>query len=141
MKFVYCLLVSLLISTAALAKEELPELKVHKQSDVAYISGGADPLERKAMHRLSGRYWMQFSISAGEDAVNVTGVKVTLRDIRGVALMETTSEGPLFFMTPPQGGRYTVEFVHDGETISHTMDLVGRRYIQMEIRFKQAGAQ
>jgi hypothetical protein len=135
MKAVLTLLACLLLAPPVLAREELPEMKIHRQSGVTYITGGNTPQELKAMRKVSGHYWLQFSIGQGEEGAPVQAVRVVMRDIRGVALVEAEAEGPLFFMTPYQGGRYTLEFTHGGQTISHTMDLVGRRYVQMEIRF------
>jgi len=37
----------------AIAKEELPPVKVHHEAGVDYVYGGMDPLERKAMARIA----------------------------------------------------------------------------------------
>jgi len=40
------------------------------------------------------------------EATDISGVKVTLTDLSGNALIEAVSEGPYFYMNPPAGGRF-----------------------------------
>ncbi|HTT36312.1 MAG TPA: hypothetical protein VMH32_01435 [Burkholderiales bacterium] len=116
------------------AREELPQIKVHSQMGVPYVSGGADDLNRKALRRISDQYPLQLVFSKEGSDAPVTGVKVTLRDIKGNPIVEAVSEGPLFFLNPP-GGRWTIEAELDGQVLTHTVDLMGRQYQQVKLKF------
>ena len=48
------------------------------------------------------------------------------------------SEGPAFYFNPPSG-RWTIDAEYNGETVSKTVDLIGRRYIVLEFDFKGSG--
>jgi hypothetical protein len=94
-----------------------------------------DEPQRKAMVKVAAKYPIQliFEVHGGVDGVS--GVKVTLRDIKGDAILEAVSEGPYFYINPPAGGRYTIEAEFDGEKQSTTKDLVGRRYLILDFKF------
>jgi hypothetical protein len=125
-------------STGAFADDEpLPEVKVRKQSDIPFVSGGIGELGRKAMTKVANKYPMQLVFTVEGGAPDVKGVKVTVRDIKGTKQIEAVSEGPLFYFNPPSG-RWTMDAEYDGETVSRTVDLIGRRYILLEFHFKGA---
>jgi hypothetical protein len=65
----------------------------------------------------------------------IQGVKVTVRDIKGAPLIEAVADGPYFFFNPPSG-RWTMDAEYAGEVVSRTVDLIGRRYILLEFKFK-----
>lgn len=122
------------VSMARAADEDLPPVVEKKQSGFKYVSGGVGELGRKAMTKIANKFPMQlyFSVPGQTDPA---GVKVTVRDRMLKKQIEATSEGPLFFFTP-DSGRWTVDAEYDGETISKTVDLIGRRYILLEYHFK-----
>lgn len=124
-------------AAGALAAEQKPyaEIRAHKQSGIDYVSGGMTDDERKEMRRISNKYPMQLVFIAGENTEPLEGVKVTVKDIKGSPLIEAMANGPYFFFNPPSG-RWTVDAEHDGEVVSRTVDLVGRRYILLEFKFK-----
>jgi hypothetical protein len=57
-----------------------------------------------------------------------------VKDISGSVLVEAISKGPLFFVDVI-GGRYTVEAEYNGELLTETKDLTGRRYLRLRFRF------
>ena len=99
------------------------------------MSGGVDEPHRKAMFKVAPKYPIQLIFEVRGEVDGVTGVKVTLRDIGGNAILEAVSEGPYFYINPPAGGRYTIEAEFNGEKQSMTKDLVGRRYLILEYKF------
>ena len=109
--------------------------KVHKQGGSTYVSGGGDAAHRKAMFTVAPKYPIQLIFEVHGEVDGVKGVKVTLRDIKGDAILEAVSEGPYFYINPPAGGRYTIEAEINGEKQSMTKDLVGRRYLILEYKF------
>ncbi|HWH49664.1 MAG TPA: hypothetical protein VN664_17845, partial [Burkholderiales bacterium] len=100
-----------------------------------YLSGGVDEPRRKAMVKVAPKYPIQLIFEVGGEVNGVTGVKVTLRDLNGDAILEAVSEGPFFYINPPSGGRYTIEAEFNGEKQSMTKDLVGRRYLILDFKF------
>ena len=113
----------------------LADIPIHKQSGIAYVSGGVTDLERQEMRRIANRYPMQLVLVVAGAPPEVRGVKITVRNIKGEKEIEAVSDGPLFYFNPPSG-RWTMEAEYDGEKISRTVDLVGRRYIVLEFKFK-----
>lgn len=121
------------------AQPETPApLEVHKQSGIAYVSGGTTEDERQELRRIANRYPMQLRFVVADDPASGGGVRVTVKDLRGDKVIEAVSEGPAFYFNPPSG-RWTIDAEYAGETVSKTVDLVGRRYILLEFPFKGGG--
>jgi hypothetical protein len=137
MKKVHYVVAGLLLALGAppLHADEVEPPKVHKQGSSTYVSGGVDEPQRKAMFKVAPKYPIQLIFEVRGEVDGVTGVKVTLRDIGGNAILEAVSEGPYFYINPPAGGRYTIEAEFNGEKQSMTKDLVGRRYLILEYKF------
>jgi hypothetical protein len=131
------LLATLLVPALAGAAQQQPfaDIKVHKQSGIQYVSGGKDEAERKEMQRIANKYPMQLIFTGDGKPEGVTGVKVTVTDMKGEHVIEAVSEGPFFYFNPPSG-RWTMDAEVDGQTVTRTVDLIGRRYILLEFHFK-----
>jgi len=130
----------LALCTGALAKEELPPVKVHHEAGVAYAYGGMDPLERKAFGKVAERFQVQLAFSREGTGEKLSGVKVTMIDYKGDKAVEKVIDGPIFFANPP-AGRWTLQAEYAGETFSKTVDVNGRFYITLSIQFKGDGSQ
>jgi hypothetical protein len=138
-----CALPALLtLAPAAGAGHQQPfaDIKVHNQSGIAYVSGGKDEAERKEMQRIANKYPMQLVFTQEGKPDGASRVKVTVKDMKGEHVIEAVSEGPLFYFNPPSG-RWTMDAEVDGQVVSRTVDLIGRRYIVLEFHFKGDGAQ
>ena len=137
MRKVHYVLAGLLLAlgTLPLHADDVAPPKVHKQGGSTYVSGGVDASQRKAMFRVAPKFPIQLIFEVHGEVDGVSGVKVTLRDIKGDAILEAVSEGPYFYINPPAGGRYTIEAEFNGEKKSMTKDLVGRRYLILEYKF------
>ena len=123
---------------AAQQGKPLAEIPVRKQSNIAYVSAGMSELERREMQRIANRYPMQLIFVVEGAPPEVRGVQVTVRNLKGEKEIEALSDGPLFYLNPPSG-RWTMEVEYHGEKLSRTVDLVGRRYILLEFKFKMQG--
>jgi hypothetical protein len=124
------------LPVAAAAQQTAPAtLAVHKQSDIAYVSGGSSPEEERELQRVANKYPMQLRFIVGDDPRAGRGVRVVVKDLRGNTLIDAVSEGPVFYFNPPSG-RWTVDAEYQGETVSKTVDLIGRRYIGLQFEFK-----
>ena len=121
---------------AALAQTDAPPAPVvHKQSDIQYVSGGATEEEAQALHKVANKYPMQLRFVIGNDPSAGKGVHVKVRNLKGEAVIDAVSDGPVFYFNPPSG-RWTVDAEYNGETVSKTVDLIGRRYIGLQFEFK-----
>lgn len=124
--------VVLMVGVAA-ADEAAVGIKVHKQSGINYITGGAAE-SAKAFEQVANRYPVQIHFTLGGEHVDTGPVRVTLRDIKGEAQVEADTEGPLFYVNPPSG-RWTFEAERNGEKQVKTKDLTGRRYLIIDFDF------
>lgn len=124
-------------SAGALAAQQQPfaDIPVRKQSGINFVSGGMTDDERKEMQRISNKYPMQLVFIAGDNQAPIKGVKVTVKDLKGSPQIEALADGPYFFFNPPSG-RWIMDAEYDGEVVSRTVDLIGRRYIVLEFKFK-----
>ena len=130
----------LVLCTGAIAKEELPPIKVHHEAGVDYVYGGMEPLERKAIGKLAERFQVQLAFSREGTNEKLTGVKVTLIDYKGDKAVEKVIDGPIFFANPPPG-RWTLQAEYEGEKFSKTVDVNGRFFITLSVQFKGGGGQ
>lgn len=117
----------------ASADEASLGIKVRRQSGIPYISGGLGE-QAKAFEQVAPKYPVQLMFTVGGQHAQISGVKVTIRDVKGDALVEAVSEGPLFYVNTPSG-RWTFEVEYQGETITKTRDLTGRRYLVLDFDF------
>jgi hypothetical protein len=129
-------LLAVAFCASAVADEAALGIKVRKQSGIAYISGGLGD-QAKAFEQVAPRYPVQLLFTQGGEHTQISGVKVTIRDVKGDALLEAVSEGPLFYANT-SSGRWTFEVEYGGETITRTKDLTGRRYLVLDFDFKKA---
>ncbi len=121
-----------LVSACAVHAQELPE--VQSKYGVKYVSGGMSPDERKEMAAIGRKFPIHLHFVIEGRDTPISGVKVTARDVKGDVYLQAQSDGPLFFFEAT-GGRYTIEAEYNGEKLSQTKDLVGRRYLLLEYRF------
>lgn len=123
------------IAAPAVADEAALGIKVRRQSGISYISGGLGD-QAKAFEQVAPKYPVQLLFTQGGEHTPITGVKLTVRDVKGDALLEAASEGPLFYLNTPSG-RWTFEAEYAGETITKTKDLTGRRYLVLDFDFRK----
>lgn len=117
------------------AADEVEPPKVHKQGGSTYATGGTGASQRKAMFKIANKFPIQLIFEIEGQEADISGVKVTLTDQSGNVLIEAVSEGPYFYMNPPAGGRFIIDAEYNGEKLSMTKDLVGRRYLVLEFKF------
>jgi len=132
------LAVGLLIALAAAtlwAADEVEPPKVRKQGSSTYVTGGSGEAQRKALFKIANKFPIQLIFEVEGEATDISGVKVTLTDQSGNALIEAVSEGPYFYMNPPAGGRFVIDAEYNGEKQTRTKDLIGRRYLVLEFKF------
>ncbi len=110
-------------------------LKHSRQGDYTLVSGGLDSAELEALDKLAPRYQIQLLFKQRGNKDGLSGVRVSVRNTAGDIVVETTVLGPYLYLNPPAGGRFTIEAELEGETLTRTRDLVGRRYLHLEFDF------
>lgn len=110
------------------------ELEILKYRGTKYVSGGMTEDERKRMGRMASRFPMHLVFIASGSDEPISDVLVTVKGVSGNVLVETKSQGPLFYVDVI-GGRYTVEAMYKGERLIQTKDLTGRRYLRLKFEF------
>ena len=138
MKTKICVTVALLFTLVAptlQAADDVEPPKVRKQGATTYVTGGSGEAQRKELFKIANKFPIQLIFEVEGEAADISGVKVTLTDLSGNALIEAVSEGPYFYMNPPAGGRFTIDAEYNGEKQTRTKDLVGRRYLVLEFKF------
>jgi len=128
---------AVLLGAAAVQAQEAPT--VRKQFGTTYVSGGASEAQRKELFRIAPKFPIQLIFQLDGEIADIRGVRVTLRDLSGNVLVEAESEGPYFYMNPPAGGRFTIDAEYQGQKLTQTKDLVGRRYLVLEYKFARNG--
>ena len=91
---------------------------VQQQGAVTYLSGGVD-IETAAAIQSEARRWpMMLEFAVKDKPVNdyLADVAVVVRDRRGVAVLETKSDGP-FLLAHVEPGRYKIEATFAGKTL------------------------
>ena len=128
-------IIAILIMTASpVTFAEKPEIL--KYRGVQYVSGGMNELERTQMDNLASRFPMHLVLTSAVEEGPISGVLVTVKDLSGDIVLEQESRGPLFFVEVV-GGRYTVQATYNGQTLTETKDLTGRRYLRLRFKFTQ----
>ncbi|MGH8631929.1 MAG: hypothetical protein ACREU7_14355 [Burkholderiales bacterium] len=118
----------------AFAGHAADELQVKRHFGVKYVSGGMTAEQRKLLDEMAPKFPVQLYFHVEGTAKPISGVRVVARDVKGDVVLEVDSEGPVLFFDAT-GGRYTIEAEYKGEKLSHTKDLVGRRYLVLEYKF------
>ncbi len=84
---------------------------------INYVSGGVGDESIGRLNALSSNFDLKlvFAMNSGEFA---SAVRVVITDIKGVTILDTTSEGPWFFTRLP-AGNYHVAATFAGKTVTH----------------------
>lgn len=114
------------------AEVAIPEeaLKVERQGDISYISGGVGEQEQQAIKDL-GRNFNLKLVMAIEAGNYLSGTQVKIQDAEGNTVLEAVSEGPFFYAELPPG-TYTVEASGFGDNYQKTATLTGQNQVQLD---------
>jgi hypothetical protein len=105
-------------------------LKVERQGDISYISGGVGEQEQQAIKNL-GRNFNLKLVMAIEAGNYLSGAQVIIQDAEGNTVLQAVSEGPFFYAELPPG-TYTVEASGFGDSYQKTATLTGQNQVQLD---------
>ena len=98
------------------------ELRVQRQGDVSFISGGIGEEGRDAMHQAESGYNLRLLFARQSSGEYLADVGVTLTDGHGKNVLEATSDGPLFYAHVPPG-HYKLNVAFAGKTQSRSISI------------------
>ena len=89
-------------------------LQVHTQGNVSYVMGGVGEEHAQAMQAVRRDYPLSLLFVRKDKPKNayLADIPVTIKDARGKAVLETTSDGPFLYVKLPPG-RYVVSATHE----------------------------
>ncbi len=97
---------------AAQSQSAPPEQRV--SGDFRYVSGGIGLMERGMLEAMARDYNLKL-VFAGESGPYLSDVQVSVRDMRGMELLNAVSNGPWFLLKAPEG-TYLISATFRGET-------------------------
>jgi len=128
----------LLLLATQIAPAQAVEIKLQRQGEYTFITGGLSEDEVAFLEAQAPKYPIQLTFRNGGQTDGMKDVTVRVRDVRGEVVVETAARGPYLYVNPPASGRFTIEAELGGEKLSMTRDLVGRRYLHLLFEFGRA---
>jgi len=98
-----------------------PALQAQQQGNITFVSGGAGDEDRAALKQVESQYNLRLMFAArnGDFLANIA---VTLSDMRGNAVLDTISDGPIFYAHVPPG-RYRLTVSNEGQAQSRDVSV------------------
>ena len=113
-------------------------IKLQKQGEYSFISGGLSDEEQTYLQEQAPKYPIQLIFRHHNETAGVRDVVLRVKNVAGDLMVETKTTGPFLYLNPPASGRFTFEADLAGETISMTKDLIGRRYLRLVFDFNKS---
>ncbi len=92
---------------------------------ISYISGGIGVDERKTFLAQARDYNLHLTFAQQKTGSYLADVHVSIKNMKGETVLDTVSEGPLFYAKLPSGN-YRVEAVYRGKSQSKKTSLATR---------------
>jgi hypothetical protein len=98
-------------------------LQPQQQGNITFVSGGAGDEDRDALKQVESQYNLRL-LFAARNGDFLANVAVTLSDTRGNAVLDTISDGPIFYAHVPPG-RYRLTVSNEGQSQNHDVTIGG----------------
>jgi hypothetical protein len=108
------------------------------QGQVSFVSGGASSEERDAIRSMQNNFNMRLLFAATRSGEYLADVGVNLVDARGNVMLDTLSEGPIFYAHVP-AGRYKLTVTSEGKSQTKNVSISNSGAISQEFYFTVAG--
>ena len=111
----------------------------HVQGSVAYVSGGIGSDEAQAMKAAAADYPLTLELAAAgpERDPYIADARVEIRDLRGNAVLDTTTEGPFLLVRLPSG-TYTLDVEWNGAQKRKTVQVAADKRQHVVFEFPRA---
>jgi hypothetical protein len=118
------------------SNEVAAELQVKTYNATPYVSGGFGLEERDQLRAMSNGDNLELSFAL-QDGRYLGGAKVLIKDDQGKKVVETVSDGPLFF-TKLRPGKYTIEATAMGKTLVQVAQVPAKGQKPVYFAWKQS---
>jgi hypothetical protein len=117
---------------------EVPASQVQLRSDngIAHMSGGFGMEERENLRAISKDDNLELSFALTNKNY-LGGADILIKDRNGKQIIETVSDGPLFFAKLPQG-TYTVEATAMGQTLEQVAHVSSKGRTHLYFAWKES---
>jgi hypothetical protein len=113
-----------------------PALQAQRQGDITFVSGGAGDEDRDALKQVESQYNLRL-LFAARNGDFLANIAVTLSDARGNAVLDTISDGPIFYARVPPG-RYRLTVSNLGQSQSRNIN-IGNGAVRQDFYWASAG--
>jgi len=123
---------------SATAQQAAPPLVPEHQGDIGFVSGGTGLEDRETLRGMAGDYNLHLMFAVQPSGQYLAGVGVTLNDAKGNTVLDTVSDGPLFYAHVPPG-RYRVTVTSGGKAQTRDVQIAATGRAAQAFYWRQAG--
>jgi hypothetical protein len=113
-------------------------LKVQTENGVAFVSGGFGLEERAALRTMGEKDNLELSFAL-QNKEYLGGAKILIKDETGNQVLETVSDGPLFY-AKLRKGKYIVMATAQGKTLTQTAEVPDKGQARLYFAWKETEA-
>lgn len=111
-------------------------LEPQQQGNITFVSGGAGDEDRAVLRQVENQYNLRL-LFAARNGDYLANIAVTLSDARGNAVLDTISDGPIFYARVP-AGRYRLTVSNQGQSQSRDIS-IGNGAVRADFYWATAG--
>ncbi|HET8562889.1 MAG TPA: hypothetical protein VFM35_03335 [Candidatus Binatia bacterium] len=112
------------------------EIQVKDYNGIPYVSGGFGVEERESLRAMTKGDNLELSFAL-QNGSYLGGAKVLIRDDQGRKILETVSDGPLFF-TKLRPGKYTIDATAMGKTLEQVAQVPPKGQMHVSFAWKES---
>jgi hypothetical protein len=118
--------------------ETVPALVPGHEGDIGFVSGGTSLDDRASLRGIAGAYNLRLTFAVQPSGAYLAGIGVKLADANGRTLLDTVSDGPLFYAHVPPG-RYRVTVTDGAQSQTSDLDVAPTSSAAQAFYWRQAG--
>lgn len=107
-----------------------PSVRVLKQGDVVFASGGIGEDERQALAAMANDYNLKLIFASKASGAYLADISVSVVSTKGTKILDAVSDGPWFFAKLP-AGRYKITAVAEGRSVVQQAVIGSERQTQL----------
>lgn len=118
--------------------EAVPPLVPGYEGDIGFVSGGTSLDDRASLRDIAGAYNLHLTFAVQPSGEYLAGIGVKLADTKGRTLLDTVSDGPLFYAKVPPG-LYRVTVTNAGKSQTRDLKVAATSPASQAFYWRQAG--
>jgi hypothetical protein len=128
-------LATLIGGIAVLSSVTFVHAEENNAGDVTYVNGGIGQEESSEMRANAGDFNLRLYMSEGKHGHSITGVRVTITDIKGDIILDTPSGGPMLFVHVINGS-YTINAIYSNRLNTRKAVVSNHRGVNVYLNWK-----